>query len=54
VIHISPEYNSGNTWSKIIAYARTARGGAPAFLPREAAAVPQIFTESGWSDSDDE
>lgn len=54
VIHTSPEYNSSNSWSKIIAYARSARGGAPAHLPIEAAAVPQIFTERGWSDSDDD
>jgi hypothetical protein len=39
VIHTSPEYNSSNSWSKIIAYARSARGGAPAHLPIEAAAV---------------
>jgi serine/threonine protein kinase len=53
VLHTSPEYNSGNSWSKIIAHARSKRGGAPADLPKEAAAVPQIFTDSGWADSDD-
>jgi len=53
VVHTSPEYNSGNTWSKIIAYARSKRGGAPAYLPKEAAAVPQILTEGGWGDSAD-
>ena len=53
VVHTSPEYNSGNTWSKIIAYARSKRGGAPAYLPTAATAVPQIFTDSGWVDSID-
>jgi hypothetical protein len=53
VVHSSPDYNSGNNWSKIIAYARTKRGGAPAYLPEEAAAVPQILTESGWVDAAD-
>jgi hypothetical protein len=28
VVHISPEYVSGNTWDKIIAYERSKRGGA--------------------------
>lgn len=53
VVHTSPEYNSGNSWSKIIAHARSKRGGAPAYLPEEAAAVPQILTENGWVDSAD-
>ena len=53
VVHTSPEYKSGNSWSEIIAYARSKRGGAPADLPKETAAVPQIFTDSGWADSPD-
>jgi hypothetical protein len=48
LVHISPEYRSGNTWAKIIAYARSKRGGAPANLPRAALAIPQEFTSAGW------
>lgn len=53
VVHTSPEYHSGNSWSKIVAYARSKRGGATAYLPKEAAAVPQVFTENGWVDAAD-
>jgi hypothetical protein len=48
LVHISPEYKSCNTWDKIIAYARSKRGGAPANLPPAALAIPQVLTVSGW------
>jgi hypothetical protein len=48
VVHTSPEYNSGNTWANIIAYARRKRGGAPANLSRAATAIPQVLTSGGW------
>lgn len=47
-VHISPQYDSGNTWAKIIAYARSKRGGAPATLPPAAVATPQVLTSAGW------
>src|ERR1041385_7006531 len=50
VVHTGPQYNSGNTWAKIIAFARSKRGGAPADLPRYAQAVPQVFIENEWID----
>jgi hypothetical protein len=49
-VHTGPQYNSGNTWAKIIAFARSKRGGAPANLPRYAQAVPQVFIENEWID----
>ena len=50
VIHTGPQYNSGNTWDNIIAYARTSRGGAPRDLPKTARAVPQVFRDNAWVD----
>lgn len=50
VVHTSRPYNSGNTWAKIIAYAREKRGGAPAYLSPTAVARPQEFTTAGWID----
>jgi len=51
VVHTSPEYNSGNSWSKIIAHARSKRGGAPAYLPKEAAALCRryLLRVAGWT-----
>jgi hypothetical protein len=48
VMHTSRPYNSGNTWEKIIEYARTKRGGAPLNLPREAEAIAQVLKGDAW------
>jgi hypothetical protein len=48
LVHISPQYKSCNTWERIIAYARSKRGGAPANLPPAAVAIPQVLTSAGW------
>jgi hypothetical protein len=50
IVHTSPTYESANTWTKIIAYARSARGGAPADLPKEAVANVQILSGNVWQD----
>src|SRR5262245_23342565 len=53
LIHVSPEYNSGNTWAKIIEFVRTKRGGCHSPLPKRAVAIPQVFNDKGWSDVED-
>lgn len=53
VVHTSPQYDSGNTWAKIIAFARSKRGGAPPNLSRAAVAIPQVFTPDGWVDANE-
>lgn len=50
LVHISPEYDSGNTWAKIIACARSKRGGTPANLTPAAVPIPQVLTSVGWID----
>jgi hypothetical protein len=51
VVHTSPQYDSGNTWANIIAFARTKRGGAPLNLSRAVVAIPQVLTPNGWVDA---
>jgi hypothetical protein len=53
IVHTSPEYSSCDTWAKIIAYARSKRGGAPDNLPRQSVAIPQVLTARGWSNAGD-
>ncbi len=48
VVHTSRAYNSGNIWRKIIAYARTRRGGAPPNLPTETEVIAQVLQGAIW------
>jgi hypothetical protein len=52
LVHTSLEYLSGNSWTNIVRFAGSKRGGAATKLRRSTVAVLQVLRRGVWVDAD--